>query len=125
MPSMFCEIGVGLMSNKYTSIGKFTNRVSEYSSAYYIIIVFILVFAQFDIFKENVPIDHVINLVIVISLFTICSNMLNKALRRDKQDSKPFLYCPECPDAKMRTAGKWVCENCHKEFSDPKKEPNS
>ena len=29
---------VGLMSNRYTSIGKFTNRVSEYSSAYYIII---------------------------------------------------------------------------------------
>ena len=77
---------------------------------------------QFDIFNENVPVEYVVRLVLGITIFTILTNIVDKILRRNKQDPKPFLYCPECPDAKMRTAGKWVCEKCHKEFSDPKKE---
>ena len=126
MSPVSCEIGMGIMSYRsHNSIGKFVNQVSKYSLVYYVIVTLILLFTQLDIFKENVPIEFVVNLVIVISSFTIATNVVDKMLRRNKQDSKPFLYCPECSDAKMRTVGKWVCERCQKEFLDPKKEPNS
>lgn len=101
---------------------KLVNWISKYSLSYYIAVTIILIISQLDIFKENVPIEFVVNLVIAISTFTIATNVLDKILKKHRQDPKPFLYCPECPDAKMRTSGRWVCENCHKEFGEPRKE---
>ena len=117
------KTGMDVMTNidRYTTFGRFVNRISKYSPVYYTIVIIILSLSQLDIFKENVPIEFVVNLVIGTSAFVIATNALDKVLRKNKQDPKPFLYCPECDDAKMRTVGKWICENCGKEFGKPRR----
>ena len=113
------------------TIGKFQNRIirlvdkiSPYSLMYYLIIIVSLIVLQLDIFKETVPIEYIINTIIALATFTFSTNLIDKLLKRRKPNHKPFLYCPECEDAKMRTSGEWVCEKCEKTFSDPKKEDN-
>ena len=111
------------------TIGKFQNliirlvdKISQYSLMYYLIIIISLIVLQLDIFKEIVPIEHIINAIIALTTFTFSTNLIDKLLKRRKPDPRPFLYCPECEDARMRTSGKWICEKCKKIFSDPKKE---
>lgn len=80
---------------------------------------------QLDVFKENVPKKDITDGIIVLLIFTISSSILDKILKKKRKDSKPFLYCPECDDAKMKTSGTWICEKCHKEFGEPRKENDS
>ncbi|MGI0072417.1 MAG: hypothetical protein ACREA3_01220 [Nitrosotalea sp.] len=104
-----------------TLIG-FVDWISKYSLVYYIIITFVLFVVQLDVFKDNVPTKNITNLLVALLIFTISSSMLDKILKKKIKDSKPFLYCPECVDAKMKTSGTWICEKCHKEFGQPRKE---
>lgn len=52
----------------------------------------------------------------MISTFALGSIALDKVISKKIPKSKPYLRCPEYYDAKMKTAGKWVCENCNKSF---------
>ena len=123
MSALPCKARVGVMAKgySYTVFGRFVNRSSKYSPVYHATVVIILFLSQLDIFKEDVPIELAVSLVIGTSVFVIVTNALDKVLRKSRHDSKPFLYCPECDDAKMRTAGKWICENCGKEFGKPRR----
>ena len=116
------KIGMDVMTkdDRYTRVGQFVNRISKYASVYHVIVIIILFLSQLDIFNENVPIWFVVDLVIGMSIFIVSTNILDKVLRKNRQDSKPFLYCPECDNAKMRTAGKWICEECGKDFGKPR-----
>ena len=98
------------------------DKISQYSLAYHLILIVSLIVLQLDIFKEKVPIEYVVNAIIVLATFTFSTILIDKILKRKKPDPRPFLYCPECEDAKMRTRGQWICEKCEKTFSDPKKE---
>jgi len=103
-------------------IRDFVHKISKYSSIFYIVVVVSLVIFQFDIFKETFPKEYIIDGIIVIATFTIGSIAVDKIISRNIKDPKPFLYCPECEDAKMRTTGKWICEKCEKVFGEPRKE---
>lgn len=123
MSTLSRKVGVGVMTDdQNTKLVRFINRMSKYSPAYYASVIVILISVQLDVFKESVPLEFIINSVIVISTFTIGTNVVDKILKRNRQDSRPFLYCPECPNAKMRTPGKWICEQCHKEFGEPRRD---
>ena len=101
---------------------RFVDWVSKYSLAYYVIITVGLFVVQFDIFNEKIPRGYLINGMIVIASITITSNISDKVLKRSRKDPKPFLYCPECGDAKMTTSGTWECGRCHKTFGEPKRD---
>jgi len=102
-------------------IKRIIHRISRHSPIFYVIVIILLIIFQLDIFKENVPTEYIINGIIVISMFALASNAIDKAIRK-KDDPKPYLFCPECPNAKMRPTGKWICEKCHQEFGKPKTE---
>ena len=101
---------------------KLSNKLNKFTLVYQLVLVIILISIQLNIFNENIPIEYIIDFFIVIFAYPILTNVVNKILKRDKQDAKPFLYCPECSDAKMRTSGAWICEKCGKTFSKPKKD---
>lgn len=118
--------GNNMTENKVqVAIIRFIDWVSKYSLAYYVIITIGLIVVQFDIFNEKIPRDYLINGLIVIASITISSNISDKILKKSRKDPKPFLYCPECVDAKMKTTGTWVCERCHQTFGEPKRENGS
>ena len=106
-------------SKSEQKIREIIHKISRHSPIFYVAVIILLTVFQLDIFKNNVPKDYIINGVLIVSMFALVSNALDKVIRK-KQDAKPFLYCPECPNAKMHTTGKWVCEECHKEFAHPK-----
>ncbi len=108
-------------SKSERKIREIIHKISRHSPIFYVAVILLLIVFQLDIFKNNVPKDYILNGVLVVSMFALGSNALDKALRK-KEDKKPFLYCPECPNAKMHTTGKWICEKCNKEFSHPKTE---
>ena len=97
------------------------HKISQYSLIFYIATILALIVFQLDVFKDNVPKSYIINGVIVITVFAVGTNMVDRVMRR-KGDSKPFLYCPECEDAKMRPTGRWICEKCGQEFGGPRTE---
>ena len=101
---------------------KLLDLAKRYSPFYYVMIMASLLFLQLDIFKENIPTGFIINGIIVIVIFTLSTNIVDKIIKKKNLDSRPYLFCPQCINAKMRTTGKWECEECHKMFSDPKKE---
>jgi len=103
------------------NISRVIHKISKYSLIFYVIVIVLLIIFQLDVFKENVPKSYIINGIIVISIFALGTNMADKAIKK-KNDPKPFLFCPECPDAKMRATGKWICENCKQEFGKPRTE---
>ena len=100
----------------------FIHKLSKYSPVFYIVVILSLITFQLDIFKDNVPKEYIIDSIIVISVFALGSIAVDKLL--SKKDPKPFIYCPECDDAKMRPTGMWVCENCKQEFGKPRKDEN-
>ena len=104
-----------------TLIG-FVDWISKYSLVYYIMITFVLLVIQLDVFKDSVPRKYITDGIVVLLIFTISSNILDKILKKNRKDPKPFLFCPECDNAKMRTSGTWICEKCNKEFGQPRKE---
>ena len=120
---MPCEIGMGIMpkESKTTKFSWFIHKISKYSMVFYVIVIISLIIFQLDIFKENFPKSYIINGIIVIAMLALGTNAMDKMMRK-KADHKPFLYCPECPDAKMRPTGKWVCEQCKQEFGKPRTE---
>ena len=95
------------------------HKISKRSPIFYLIVIILLTIFQFDVFKDNVPKEYIIDGVLVVSIFALVTNAVDRAIKK-KDASKPYLYCPECPDAKMRTTGKWTCEKCHQEFGKPK-----
>ena len=95
------------------------HKISKHSPIFYVIVIILLIVLQFDVFKDNVPKEYTINGVLVISMFAWGTNAIDRAIKK-KDTPKPYLYCPECPNAKMKTTGKWVCEECHQEFGKPK-----
>jgi len=103
-------------------IRDFVHKIGKYAPIFYITVLFSLLTFQLDIFKESFPKDYIIDVIIAISIFMFGSIALDKIISRNVNDPKPYLYCPECEDAKMRATGKWVCEKCHQEFGEPKKE---
>ena len=103
-------------------IRDFVHRISKHAPTFYIVIIIALVIFQFDIFKDNFPKEYIIDGIIVVATLMLSSIAVDKIISKNIQDPKPFLYCPECADAKMRTTGEWICENCHKVFGEPKKE---
>ena len=122
MSTLSCKIGVGIMAEKPRTeplIKKIIHKISKHSPIFYVIVIILLIVFQLDIFKENVPKEYIINGIIVISMFALASNAIDKAIRK-KDEPKPYLFCPECNDAKMRPTGKWICEECHQEFGKPK-----
>ena len=97
-------------------------KASNYSYIFYIIVLVSLILVQLDLFKETVPKDYIVNFIIVIASFALSVNFLDRIMhRKDRESKKPYLICPEC-DGEMKTSGKWICENCHKEFGEPKKD---
>ena len=100
----------------------FIKKISKYSTAYYLIIIILLNLPHLDIFKDNVSIDYIINGVIFLASFTFTTNIIDKILKKTQKDGRPYLPCPECQDAKMRTNGEFSCENCGKIFGERKKE---
>jgi len=124
MSSLSCKIGVGIMDEKPRSeslIKRIIHKISKHSPIFYVMVIILLTVFQFDIFKDNVPKEYIINGIIVIAIFALASNAIDKAIRK-KDDPKPYLFCPECPNAKMRPTGKWICEECHQEFGKPRTE---
>ena len=95
------------------------HQISRYSQIFYAVVIALLLTFQLDIFKDNVPQFYIINIITVLAMLALGTTYIDKILRK-KNDSKPFLYCPECPNAKMRTSGKWICEECKQEFGKPK-----
>ena len=55
-------------------------------------------------------------------MFTFTTNIIDKILKKTQKDGRPYLPCPECPDAKMRTKGEFICENCNGVFGKPRSE---
>jgi len=112
-----------MTENKFQeSLIGFVDWISKYSLAYYMILTFVLFVIQLDVFKDTVPKEYIINIIIALLAFTISSSILDKILKKKVKETKPFLYCPECDNAKMRTSGTWICENCHQVFGQPRKE---
>ncbi len=103
-------------------IRDFVHKISKYAPIFYIAVVFSLLIFQQDVFKESFPKEYIIDAIIAISSFMFGSIALDRIISRNIKDPKPYLYCPECEDAKMRTTGEWICEKCEKVWSEPKKE---
>ena len=111
-----------MSKNKKNQVKDAFRKASEYSYIFYIIVLASLLMIQFDLFKDTLPKDYIVNFIVVIASFALGVNFLDRIMhRKDPKSKKPYLVCPEC-EGTMKTSGKWVCENCHKEFGEPKKE---
>lgn len=77
MSTLPCKVGMGIMTNNQnTKFVRFINLIRKYSPAYYASVIVILISMQLDIFKESVPIEFIINVVVAISAFTIGTNVV-------------------------------------------------
>ena len=73
------------MSEKSRSesiIKRMIHRISKHSPIFYVIVIFLLIVFQLDIFKDNVPKEYIINGIIVISMFALATNAVDKAIRK-------------------------------------------
>ena len=93
-------------------------KISEYSSIYYFTTLILLIIFQFDIFKENVPKEIIINGLIVFIIVTLSATSANKILKIRNGPIRPYIPCSMCPDGKMQQQGKYTCNKCKSELID-------
>ena len=96
-------------------------KISEYSSTYYFITLILLIIFQFDIFKENVPKEIIIDGLIVFTTITLSATSANKLAKKRNGPIRPYIQCSLCSDGKMQQHGKYTCNKCESELTEPPK----